>query len=83
MARDRDHALANEPEVAWLLSFYRNVDQAYHSLADLSSHRDQGLRPAQHLLRVVQQMYESGTSQSLELTSEARVDLADLGVRPR
>ena len=82
MARDRDHAPANEREVAWLLSFYP-VDQAYHSLADLSSHRDQGLRPAQHLLRVVQQMYESGASQSLELTSEARVDLADLGVRPR
>ena len=82
MARDRDHAPANEREVAWLLSFYP-VDQAYDSLADLSSHRDQGLRPAQHLLRVVQQMYESGASQSLELTSEARVDLADLGVRPR
>jgi hypothetical protein len=41
------------------------------------------LRPAQHLLRVVQQMYESGTSQSLELTSEARAALVDLGVSPR
>jgi hypothetical protein len=74
---------ANERELAWLLSFYWNVDQAYDSLAELSSHRDQGLRPAQHLLRVVQQMYESGTSQSLELTSEARAALVDLGVRPR
>jgi hypothetical protein len=74
---------ANERELAWLLSFYWNVDQAYDSLAELSSHLDQGLRPAQHLLRVVQQMYESGTSQSLELTSEARAALVDLGVSPR
>ncbi|MDP6513908.1 MAG: hypothetical protein QF878_12055 [SAR202 cluster bacterium] len=73
---------ANERELAWLLSFYWNVDQAYDSLAELSHHRGQGLRPAQHLLRVVQQMYEAGASQGLELTSEARAALSELGVNP-
>ncbi|MCH8309176.1 MAG: hypothetical protein IIB17_01605 [Chloroflexi bacterium] len=70
----------NERELAWLLSFYWNVDQAYDSLAELSSHRSQGLRPARHLLRVVQQMYESGVSQGLELSPGAKDTLAELGV---
>jgi hypothetical protein len=74
---------SNERELTWLLSFYWNVDQAYDSLAELSHHRSQGLRPAQHLLRVVQQMWESGASQGLELTPEAQTALAELGVNPR
>ena len=38
-------APTNERELAWLLSFYWEVDQAYNSLSDLFLHRGEG-RPA-------------------------------------
>ncbi len=35
----------NERELAWLLSFYWNVDQAYNSLPELADHLGRGTRP--------------------------------------
>ena len=40
----------NERELAWLLSFSWNVDEAYNSLKELSEHLSEGYKPIPHLL---------------------------------
>ena len=74
-------APANERELAWLMSFYWNVDQAYNNLGDLVRHRHEGKRPEDRTLAELQSMYQSGVSQGLELSADARRALPDVGLR--
>ena len=71
---------ANERELAWLLSFYWNVDQAYNSLAELAQHRSEGRQPLPHLLRALEQTCQSGLAGGLELPEDGRRLLRDLGI---
>ncbi len=70
----------NERELAWLLSFYWHVDRAYNSMPELAQRRGEGQRPASHLLRALQQMYEAGLTQGLELPPASRRALRDVGL---
>jgi hypothetical protein len=71
---------ANERELAWLLSFYWKVDQAYNSLPELAGHLDEGRRPMPHLLRALRRMYEGGLAQGLKLPTESEPALTTLGI---
>ena len=70
----------NERELTWLLSFFWHVDQAYNSLADLANHIGEGQRPLPHLLRALQDMYETGVSQGLRLSEAGEAALPRLGL---
>ena len=69
-----------ERELAWLLSFYWNVDQAYNSLSELFLHRDEGRRPEASVVEQLQKIYEAGVAQGLKLDGEGRKVLHDLGI---
>jgi hypothetical protein len=71
---------SNERELAWLLSFYWHVDQAYNSLTDLSEHLAEGERPSAPLLKALEQRYEAGLSQGLELSLGSQEMLQLLGI---
>jgi hypothetical protein len=71
---------SNERELAWLLSFYWHVDQAYNSLPELARHLDEGNPPGDSLLRALQQMYRDGMTQGLELPNESLGTLQALGI---
>jgi hypothetical protein len=71
----------NERELAWLLSFFWHVDQAYSSLSVLVQHRSEGRRPGPDLLRAIQDKYEAGLSQGLELPPDSLRALEELGLR--
>jgi len=74
-------APGNERELAWLLSFYWHVDQAYDSIPELSQHRGEGQRPLPHLLRALQRTYEAGLAQGLKLPGHSQRALQDLGIQ--
>ena len=59
-----------ERELAWLLSFYWNVDQAYNSLSEFEQHCAEGQRPMPHLLKALRNKYESGLPGGLNLGAE-------------
>ena len=71
---------SSERELAWLLSFHWNVDQAYNSLPDLARHRSEGLRPASHILRALKEMCDTGLAQGSELSQESHDALKVLGI---
>ena len=70
----------NERELAWLLSFYWKVDQAYNSLSELEGHLGEGHRPMPHLLRSLRQKYQAGLTNGLVLSPDGRRSLDVLGV---
>ena len=71
---------SNERELAWLLSFYWKVDQAYNSLGELFQHRSEGRQPLPHLMRALEQAYQAGLTAGLELSPESRGPLRELGI---
>ncbi|MDA0987655.1 MAG: phosphoenolpyruvate carboxykinase (ATP) [Chloroflexi bacterium] len=71
---------SNERELAWLLSFYWNVDQAYNSLADLAGHLSEGQRPANGVLKTLGQKYRAGVQQGLKLAPDGQETLPSLGM---
>ena len=73
-------APTNERELAWLLSFYWNVDQAYNTLPELMERRNRGQRPMPHLLRALKGKYEAGKALGLTLASESLEAAARLGI---
>ena len=75
-------APTNERELTWLLSFFWHVDQACNTLATLMEHLGEGQRPLTHLLRALQDKYETGLAQGLELSEEGRSALPRLGLTP-
>ena len=72
----------NERELAWLLSFYWNVDQAYNTLPELLLHREEGRSPGPLVLQVLHTTYRSGVANGLELPKDSRSALETLGIRP-
>ena len=70
----------NERELAWLLSFYWHVDQAYNSLPELTAHLLEGRRPEDKALEAIHKMYQKGRSQGLELSGDSQGALSQLGV---
>ena len=73
-------APADERELTWLLSFFWHVDQAYNSLEDLAERIGEGQQPLTHLLRELQDKYETGSSQGLRLSESGRRALPQLGL---
>ncbi len=73
----------NVRELAWLLSFFWHVDQAYDSLGDLARRIDEGQRPLTHLLRALQEKYEAGLSLGLAVSPDAQAELVNLGLTAR
>ena len=73
-------APANERELAWLLSFYWNVDQAFNTLSDLAGHRQQGHPPVAHLVRALSRKFAASRQAGLELSPEGLDALARLGI---
>ncbi len=70
----------SERELAWLLSFYWNVDQAYNSLSELLLHLGEGKRPETPVTQQLEKMYDAGVAQGLELNDEGRKALRGLGI---
>ena len=70
----------NERELAWLLSFSWNVDEAYNSLKELSEHLSEGYKPIPHLLRELRSKNESGLQSGLEISSTGQTTLSQLGL---
>jgi hypothetical protein len=70
---------ANERELAWLMSFYWHVDRAYATLAELTEHRHEGMRPAPHLLRALQKIC-SASPAFAGLATASRSELPALGI---
>ena len=73
-------APSNERELAWLLSFYWNLDQAFNTLADLAGHLDQGHPPLTHLVRALDRKCAASLQQGLELPPDGLETLARLGI---
>ena len=73
-------APAAERELAWLLSFYWHVDQAYNSLSDLSAHLPEGTRPSDARLATLGNMYRSGVEQGLVIPAGSESHLGRLGI---
>ena len=70
---------ANERELAWLLSFFWNVDQAYETLAELRAHISEGNAPVTDVLKKLQDMYAQATGNGLNLDGAAAAALSSLG----
>ena len=70
---------ANERELAWLLSFFWNVDQAYETLAELRAHVSEGNAPVTDVLKKLQDMYAQATGNGLSLDGAAAAALPYLG----
>ena len=70
---------ANERELAWLLSFFWNVDQAYETLAELRAHVSEGNAPVTDVLKKLQDMYAQATGNGLSLDGAAAAALSSLG----
>ena len=79
---DEVPAPSNERELAWLLSFYWHVDQAYSSLAELVERLSEGQRPDEEALDALRQKYRAGTEQGLELAAGSLEMLSTLGIDP-
>lgn len=73
----------NERELAWVLSFYWNVNQAYNTVADLAQRLEEGERPDAATLQALQDLYAAGVAQGLELTGDATAALAAAGIMAR
>ena len=73
-------APAAERELAWLLSFYWHVDQAYNSLSDLNAHLPEGTRPSDARLATLGNMYRSGVEQGLVIPAGSEGYLGRLGI---
>lgn len=69
-----------ERELAWLLSFYWHVDQAYPTLADLATHTTEGKKPAKPTLEGLQKVFTTGTKQGLDIGSDKKPTLTALGL---
>ena len=69
-----------ERELAWLLSFYWHVDQAYDTLPDLVSRLGEGRRPSAGRMAAIQSMYEAGLSQGLDLSESGQAALEQVGI---
>ena len=69
---------ANERELAWLLSFFWNVDQAYETLAELRAHVSEGNAPVTDVLKKLQDMYAQATGNGLSLDGAAAAALSYL-----
>ena len=74
-------APTEERELSWILSFYWSLDQAYGTLAEVSRHRNQGMRPVEYQLRELQRKYRDGVGMGLSLSADAGQHLATLGLR--
>ena len=74
-------APTDERELSWILSFYWSLDQAYGTLAEVSRHRSQGMRPVEYQLRELQRKYRDGVGMGLSLSADAGQRLATLGLR--
>ena len=70
----------NERELAWLLSFYWKVDQAYASIPELVRHISEGKRPSDAVLSGLQQAFQAGIEQGLTLSPEGENSLASTGL---
>ena len=73
-------APSNERELAWLLSFYWSLDQAYETLAEATAHREEGMRPVAYQLNELQRKYHSGLQSDLSVDVEGRQNLAAMGL---
>jgi hypothetical protein len=73
-------APANERELAWLLSFYWNVDSAYNSLPELAGHLGEGTRPAPGALSALAAKYRAA-AHGIQLPAESAARLPELGIR--
>ena len=73
----------NERELAWLLSFFWKMDQAYNTARDLARQIGEGQRPLTHLLRALQEKYDAGVAEGLTLSAEGRDALAASGLTAR
>ena len=71
----------NERELAWLLSFYWSLDQAYETLAAAAARRAEGMRPVSYQLRELQRKYQAGRASGLAIAPNDHPHLADLGLR--
>ena len=79
---DEAPAPSNERELAWLLSFYWHVDQAYSTLSELVERLSEGQRPDEEALDALGQKYRAGTEQGLELAAGSLEILSILGIDP-
>ena len=70
----------DERALAWLLSFYWSVDQAYDSLEELARHVSEGQSPTPESLQALREMYQAGLDEGLELVSSSRSALSRLGI---
>ncbi len=70
---------SNERELAWLLSFFWNVDHAYETLAELRAHVSEGDSPVADELKKLQDMYAQATGNGLSLDGVAAAALSYLG----
>ncbi len=71
---------SNERELAWLLSFFWHVQQAYGSLEELAAHTAEGERPDDAILNVLSEKYRLAVEDGLQLPTELLETLASLGV---
>ena len=73
----------SERELAWLLSFYWELDEAYDSMEELTPNLHQGRRPAGGVVKDLQKKYEAGLAGGLLLTPQAAGALRELGIQPK
>lgn len=73
---------SDERELSWLMSFYWHLDTVYDTLTEAANHRHEGMRPAPHILRELQRIYETAHARGLRLREAGRAALQALGITP-
>ena len=71
----------NERELAWMLSFFWSVDQAYDTLAELDSHRGEGSAPGADISKALEKICGDAAANGLNLPSGSDAILSSLGFR--
>ena len=71
---------SNERELAWLLSFHWQVNNAYDTLRDLTEHRGEGTCPSEYLLRAIHWEYDEEANTGLALSEELAWVLSAVGL---
>ena len=70
----------DERELAWLLSFVWNLDQAYGTVADAAASLAEGRPPSRQTLQALRGVYEAARSEGLRLPATGEGALRTLGL---
>ena len=71
---------SNEREMAWILSFFWNVDQAYGTIVELSDHLKEGCSPEDDIMDQLRTVIRQAFSNGVGLDKNSTQALNSIGL---